>query len=56
MDKLIGSGRLPAEFKPGSRHRVVRVADVLALEELRRASARRIGATMDRLVDAGAEY
>ena len=56
VDKLIADGRLAAEFKPGSRHRVVRVADVLELEASRRAGADRIGATIDTLVDAGAEY
>ena len=39
-----------------ARHRVVRVADVLELEASRRAGADRIGATIDTLVDAGAEY
>ncbi len=56
VDKLIASGRLAAECKPGSRHRVVRVADVLQLEASRRAGADRIGSTIDTLVDAGAEY
>lgn len=56
VDKLIADGRLPARLKPGSRHRVVRVADVLELEASRRAAADRIGATIDTLVDAGAEY
>ena len=49
-------GRLAAKFKPGSRHRVVRVVDVLALEASRRSGADRIGSTIDTLVDAGAEY
>jgi hypothetical protein len=44
------------QLKPGSRHRVVRVADVLELEASRRAGTDRIGATIDTLVDAGAEY
>ena len=56
VDKLIASGRLAAKCKPGSRHRVVRVADVLQLEASRRAGADRIGSTIDTLVDAGAEY
>jgi excisionase family DNA binding protein len=56
VDKLIADGRLAAQFKPGSRHRVVRVVDVLELEASRRAGADRIGATIDTLVDAGAEY
>jgi excisionase family DNA binding protein len=56
VDKLIASGRLAAECKPGSRHRVVRVADVLQLKASRRAGADRIGSTIDTLVNAGAEY
>ena len=56
VDKLIADGRLAARFKPGSRHKVVRVADVLELEAARRKAADRIGATIDVLVDAGAEY
>lgn len=56
VDKLIADGRLAAQLKPGSRHRVVRVADVMELEASRRAGADRIGATIDTLVDAGAEY
>ena len=56
VDKLIASGRLAAECKPGSRRRVVRVADVLQLDASRRAGADRIGSTIDTLVDAGAEY
>jgi excisionase family DNA binding protein len=56
VDKLIADGRLAAQLKPGSRHRVVRVVDVLELEAARRAGADRIGATIDTLVDAGAEY
>lgn len=49
-------GRLAAHFKPGSRHRVVRVADVLELEAFRQVAADRIGATVSALVDAGAEH
>lgn len=56
VDKLIADGRLAAQRKPGSKHRVVRVADVLELEASRRAGADRIGATIDTLVDAGAEF
>ena len=56
VDKLIADGRPPAQLKPGSSHRVVRVVDVLELEESRRAGTDRIGATIDTLVDAGAEY
>jgi len=56
VDKLIADGRLAAQLKPGSRHRAVRVADVLELEASRRAGADRVGATIDTLVDAGAEY
>ena len=53
---LLADGRLAAQLKPGSRHRVVRVVDVLELEASRRAGGQRIGATIDTLVDAGAEY
>ena len=56
VDKLIAEGRLAAQFMPGSRRRVVRVVAVLELEASRRAASERIGATIDTLVDAGAEY
>ena len=41
---------------PGSRHRVVRVADVLELEASRRAGTDLIGATIDTLVDTNVWY
>ncbi|WP_326552049.1 helix-turn-helix domain-containing protein [Micromonospora sp. NBC_01813] len=43
--RLLDAGELPAEHLPGSRHRVVRLADVLefqARRERRRAGRRRI--------------
>lgn len=56
VDKLIAEGRLPVAHKPGSRHRVIRVSDLLELESARREAGARVAATIDELVDAGAEY
>ena len=45
VTRLLDAGEIPAEYLPGSRHRVVRLADVLefqARRERRRAGRRRI--------------
>ena len=48
--RLLDSGDIPAEYLPGSRHRVVRLSDVLefqARRERRRVGRRRIAAAVD---------
>lgn len=48
--RLLDAGEIPAEYLPGSRHRVVRLADVLefaARRERRRAGRRRIAAAVE---------
>lgn len=48
--RLLDAGEIPAEHLPGSRHRVVRLADVLefqARRERRRAGRRRIADAVD---------
>lgn len=48
--RLLGAGDIPSEHLPGSRHRVVRLADVLdfqARRERRRAGRRRVAAAVE---------
>jgi excisionase family DNA binding protein len=48
--RLMDDGKIPFEFKPGSRHRVVRLSDALdfqAARERRRAGRRQIADTID---------
>ncbi|MBO0516523.1 helix-turn-helix domain-containing protein [Streptomyces beijiangensis] len=48
--RLLDSGDIPSEYLPGSRHRVVRLADVLAFQERRgrrREGRRQIAEAME---------
>lgn len=56
VDRLIAEGVLTARRLPGSTHRKLRVADVLAFAEQRDRRRKRIADMVDTLVDAGAEY
>ena len=56
VDKLIAAGRLPVSTKPGSSHRRIAVADLIAFEHQRRASLEGAAALVDELLDAGVEY
>lgn len=49
--RLLNEGKIPAEYLPGSRHRVVRLTDVLefqAKRERRRAGRKRIAAAVEK--------
>lgn len=56
VDRLIAEGVLPARRLPGSTHRKLRVADVLAFADQRDRRRRRITDMVDATVEAGAEY
>lgn len=56
VDRLIDLGELPARKLPGSSHRRVRVADIVAFQEQRTDRRARIADAVNTLTDAGAEY
>lgn len=56
VDRLIDVGRLPARRLPGSRHRRLRVADVIAFAARRDERQGLISDGINVLVDGGAEY
>lgn len=56
VDRLIDVGKLPARRLPGSRHRRVRVADVVAFGTLRDERRASVSNAVNALVDGGAEY
>lgn len=56
VDRLISEGVLPARHIPGSTHRKVRVADVVALGERRDQRRKVISKMVDTVTDAGAQY
>jgi excisionase family DNA binding protein len=56
VDRLISEGVLPARRIPGSTHRKLRVADVVAFGERRDERREVISDMVDTLTDAGAKY
>ena len=56
VDRLIDLGDLPARTLPGSRHRRLRTADVLAYRDARVRGQARISEAINMLIDAGVEY
>ncbi len=56
VDRLIDVGKLPARRLPGSRHRRLRVADVIAFAARRDERQGLISDGINVLVDGGAEY
>jgi excisionase family DNA binding protein len=56
VDKLISNGRLPASRKPGSRHKLIAVSDLVKFEKNRRTATQRVAVLVNDLIDAGVEY
>jgi excisionase family DNA binding protein len=56
IDKLIAGGRLVAVYKPASKHRLIKVADLAKLDKERQEASKSLGETINEIVDAGAEY
>jgi hypothetical protein len=45
-----------AVYKPASKHRLIKVADLAKLDRERQEASKRLGETINEIVDAGAEY
>jgi excisionase family DNA binding protein len=56
VDRLIDEGDLPARQLPSSRHRRIRVTDVVAFQQQRDQRRSLIASAVNSAVDAGAEY
>jgi excisionase family DNA binding protein len=56
VDRLVDAGQLPARRLPGSRHRRLRVADVIAFEKRRNERRALIAEAVNAAVDGGAGY
>lgn len=56
VDRLIDSGKLTARRLPGSRHRRLRVADVVAFGQSRDERLTLISDAVNQAVDGGADY
>jgi len=56
VDRLMDTGKLPGRRLPGSRHRRLRVADVLKFGEGRDKRLTSISEGVNMLIDGGAEY
>jgi excisionase family DNA binding protein len=56
VDRLIDVGKLPARRLPGSRHRRLRVADVVTFAQTRDSRRALISDAVNAAVDGGAEY
>jgi excisionase family DNA binding protein len=56
VDRLMDTGKLPGRRLPGSRHRRLRVADVLKFGEGRNKRLTSISEGVNTLIEGGAEY
>jgi excisionase family DNA binding protein len=56
VDRLLDLGDLPGRQLPGSRHRRIRAADVVAFQQQRAQRRGRIADAVNDLIDAGADY
>ena len=56
VDRMIRDNQLPATTKPGSRHKLVRVADVAALDEERRRRNKAVDELVNDMLEDGEEY
>jgi excisionase family DNA binding protein len=56
VDRLIDQGDIPAQHLPGSRHRRLRLGDVIAFQQRREQRRATISSAVNELVDAGAKY
>ena len=56
IEKLIADNRRPATRKPGSRHKLIAVSDLVEFEKNRRTATQRVAVLVNDLIDAGVEY
>lgn len=56
VDRLIDQGDLPAHHLPNSRHRRIRLNDLLAFQRRREQRRAAISSAVNELIDAGADY
>ena len=56
VDRMISDGQIPATTKPGSTHKLVRVSDILELDEQRRKRHSAVDDLVAGLLDDGEEY
>lgn len=56
IDKMIYEGRLPCTYKPGSSHKLLATSDVVEFEKERANAGRRVGAAINDVITAGADY
>lgn len=56
VDRMIKDGQLSSTTKPGSSHKLIRVSDVLALDETRRVRHAAVDDLIGGLLDDGDEY
>jgi excisionase family DNA binding protein len=56
VDRLLASGRLAFEYKPGSKHRTIRVAAIEQFANERNRRRNNTDKAIDALLDGGLEY
>jgi excisionase family DNA binding protein len=56
VDRLITDGKLTFRYKPGSKHRIISIAEINKVREQRKQGRNGVRRAIDALVDGGAEY
>lgn len=56
IEKLVADNRLPVTRKPGSRHKLIAVSDLVEFEKNRRTATQRVAVLVNDLIDTGVEY
>lgn len=56
IDKMIYEGRLHCTYKPGSSHKLLATSDVVEFEKERVNVGKRVGAAINDVIAAGADY
>ena len=56
VERLIENGKLAATRKPGSKHKLLRVEDVIAFRDRRDDRRAGVAKMVSDVVEAGAEY
>ena len=56
VDRLIADGKITHRYKPGSKHRIISIADINNLKAQREHGRNGVRRAIDALVDGGIEY